>query len=343
LKPLIVLYYHRILPFKGYDIDIDTFEWQLSFLKKHFEILPPEGLLDLRGGLKLNKTSVLLTFDDGFRDNFVYAYPILESFRVKALLFVITSKITHREVNKTQRETKENLFIPKADETALYDSTKGNMEEFLSWEELKILKKRGVFEIGSHSHSHMRVFTSDMVTGIWKERNSAHWSYEYALSETPKVGYPIFPMGSELSFRRFYPKKEFLETVRLLYHKYKDEKKTIEEANKVRDKGHFETNDEYKARVTKDLETSRLLIKENIGLNSTFLSWPWGEFSKTSLEIAQKAGFEFCFTTEKRVFSGRDFCRIGRLKSSRDRLSFIRKLMLNKFPFTAKVYELWHR
>jgi len=343
LKPLIVLYYHRVLPFKGYDIDMGGFEWGLSFLKRRFDVVPPEILFDLRKGFKLKKTSVLLTFDDGFLDNYVYAFPILESFGLRALLFVITSKITHRNPNKTIVETDRNVFIPGIDETALYDSTKGNLSEFLSWEELKIMKSNKTFEIGSHSHSHMKVFISDKVEGIWKDKTSTHWSYEYALSGEPKVGYPIFPMGSELSYKRFYPKREFLETVRALYLECRDEKETIEKANKIKDKGYFETEEEYKRRITENLKNSKLLISENLGFNTPFLSWPWGEYSKTSTEIARELGFEFCFTTEKRAFFDKDFCRIGRLKAPENRASFRRKLYLNSSLLTAKVYKLWHR
>ena len=343
MKPLIVLYYHRILPFKGYDIDIDTFRWQLSFLKRHFDIVSPEILLGLKKGIRLKKSSVLLTFDDGFLDNYVYAYPILEELGLSALIFVITSKITNRGPEKTVKDGKKGLFMPKSEETALYDSLNGDFSEFLSWDELRIMERSGVFVIGSHSDSHVRVFSSDRVTGIWKSPSDAHWSYEYALGRKPLEGYPIFEMKSSLSTRRFYPDDDFLDEVREIYLECKDEKETIAKANTIKDRGYFESDDEFKDRVYRDLKNSKDKIKKNINVDTLFLSWPWGEYCEESIAIAKDLGFEFCFTTKKSAFFGVDFCRIGRIKASQSKSSFKRKLLLNKGMLPAKVYALWHK
>ncbi|AEA33980.1 polysaccharide deacetylase [Hippea maritima DSM 10411] len=336
-----MLYYHRILPFKGYDIDVETFEWQLSFLRKHFDVVGPEVLFDLKKGFRLKKTSVLLTFDDGFLDNFVYAYPILEEFGFKALLFVITSKITHRKPLKTVKDS-QGAFVPKREETALYDSLNGDKSEFLSWKELKILSDSGVFSIGSHSDSHVKVFIGDRAKAIWHDNTSAHWSYEYALGRKAKEGYPIFEMRSSLGGRRFYPSDEFIGKVRDLYLKYGDEKRVLDEVNSIKDKGYFESKDEFKYRVRADLEKSKLAIKENLGINTPFFSFPWGEYCKESVDIAKDLGFEFCFTTKKSAFFGNDFLKIGRINVSKDKNRFKRKLLSNKNPLVARMYALWH-
>lgn len=44
-------------------------------------------------GTPIPKNSVVITFDDGYENNYVYAYPILKEFGYKATIFVITSKI----------------------------------------------------------------------------------------------------------------------------------------------------------------------------------------------------------------------------------------------------------
>ncbi len=333
MKPLTVLYYHRILPFKGYDIDIDTFEWQLAFLKKRFDIVPPEALFDLRKGIKLKRPSVMLTFDDGFMDNYTYASPILESLKIKALLFVITSKVLEKKSRTFQKP-----FIPAKNESKIYKTDR----EFLSSNELRTLKKIGTFSIGSHSHNHKKVFVSDKVIGIWKNEGSAHWSYEYAVGEKPQQGFPIFEMASELSKKRFYPSPEFLYRVREIYKNCKDEKETLEQANLLEQKGYFESDYEFKRKVERDLKTSKELIEKQLSIDVHFLSWPWGEFSETSLEIAKNLGFEFCFTTEKRAFFGGNFCRIGRVKAPNKKTSFTRKLTLNRYTTLATLYRLWH-
>jgi len=313
LKPLIVLYYHRILPFEGYDIDVNTFRWQLSFLKKQFDIVGPEVLYDLKKGKSLKRSSVLLTFDDGFLDNFVYAYPILKEFSAKALIFIITSKVRENGISKTIENSTDNLFMPAMEENALKRSLyKGDLSEFLSWDELKIMKDSGVFEIGSHSHNHVKVFNSDKKIGEYKIDSRVHWSYEFALGRKPKVGDPIYPMKSYLATRRFF-------------------------------KGKWEEKEDYLKRVEEDLKTSKELIKKHLGFDTPFFSWPWGEFSKKSLEIAKKVGFEFCFTTQKKAFFKDNFCMIGRIHAPKNKTAFVRKLLSNKYYLTAKIYAAMHK
>jgi len=69
-----------------YQLDVcpSLFEWQLSFLKNHFNFVSPDDLL--RG--RLPPKSALITFDDGFRSFFINAVPILENHRVPCIIFL---------------------------------------------------------------------------------------------------------------------------------------------------------------------------------------------------------------------------------------------------------------
>ncbi|MFC7371129.1 polysaccharide deacetylase family protein [Fictibacillus iocasae] len=55
----------------------------------------------LEQGLKVPEKSVVLTFDDGYKDNYIEAYPILKKYRFHAANFIITSKITKRVADYT--------------------------------------------------------------------------------------------------------------------------------------------------------------------------------------------------------------------------------------------------
>jgi peptidoglycan/xylan/chitin deacetylase (PgdA/CDA1 family) len=94
-RGVLVLNYHRIgdgsySPFDRslWSCTREDLDGQLAFLRKHFEVIAPP---DLAGVLSRNRGRyVLLTFDDGYRDNYVSAYPVLRAHGVTATFFLAT-------------------------------------------------------------------------------------------------------------------------------------------------------------------------------------------------------------------------------------------------------------
>ena len=106
-KPqLLVLNYHRIGDASQtqfdpgvYSNDAAGLDKQIRFLKTRYKFATPAQALDIIEGRQvLSETLLLLTFDDGYRDNFVEALPVLESHSVKAIFFVVTSYIENKIV-----------------------------------------------------------------------------------------------------------------------------------------------------------------------------------------------------------------------------------------------------
>ena len=75
-------------------IDQESFYNQMTFLKKKCNVLSIEELLEL---IKLNdtprKNSVLITFDDGYENNFSVAAPILDELNLPATFYISTGLI----------------------------------------------------------------------------------------------------------------------------------------------------------------------------------------------------------------------------------------------------------
>src|SRR5690606_34241856 len=90
-----VLMYHHVSP----DNDMITttperFESQLAWLAEAgFSTLDAQGLAAFLAGEPMPEKSVVLTFDDGFLDNWVYAHPLLARYGMRAVLFAITGQI----------------------------------------------------------------------------------------------------------------------------------------------------------------------------------------------------------------------------------------------------------
>jgi peptidoglycan/xylan/chitin deacetylase (PgdA/CDA1 family) len=96
-----VLAYHRVLPRQDvdrfpYDIELvsaweDEFDWQIGHLARHYAVITPGELARLTdAGKPLPRNAVMITFDDGYRDNHDIAFPILRRHGVPATMFVTT-------------------------------------------------------------------------------------------------------------------------------------------------------------------------------------------------------------------------------------------------------------
>ncbi|WP_209861986.1 polysaccharide deacetylase family protein [Paenibacillus shirakamiensis] len=59
-----------------------------------------------------------------------------------------------------------------------------------------------------------------------------------------------------------------------------------------------ETIDEFKARVKKDLSQAQTLIKEKLGNDMDVLAFPYGSFSKTTLDVCKELGIQITFTVK---------------------------------------------
>ncbi|GAB4571219.1 MAG: hypothetical protein Kow0077_07320 [Anaerolineae bacterium] len=101
---LTVLAHHRVTPdvlhpdFPYYQPNVsatpEMFEAQLAYIASHYHVI---GLEDLRQfvahGASLPPRPLLITFDDGFRDNYDYAFPVLKRYGFPAVLFLMTSRM----------------------------------------------------------------------------------------------------------------------------------------------------------------------------------------------------------------------------------------------------------
>ncbi len=81
----------RILTYHGIgddEISAELFDWQLSFLKNEFELLPLHEVVRRQQAGAVTGCEVAITFDDGVRNHFTHAYPILRQHRAPATFFV---------------------------------------------------------------------------------------------------------------------------------------------------------------------------------------------------------------------------------------------------------------
>lgn len=95
---LLILTYHGIGKPKFMESSLyvseKNFEQQVRYLVRHYRVLSLESAVDLMGrGDPLPDNSVALTFDDGYRDNYEKAFPLLRKHGCPATIFVATEPL----------------------------------------------------------------------------------------------------------------------------------------------------------------------------------------------------------------------------------------------------------
>jgi len=137
-----ILLYHHVSPDR--DMTPAAFERQLSFLlERGYQSLSLEELLEIvHGAKKARPRAFAVTFDDGYLDNWVYAFPVLEKLKVKAAFYLVTD------------------YVESAGRRGPKDcrATRGPAERsaggFLSWEEARAMDASGLITWGSHTQTH---------------------------------------------------------------------------------------------------------------------------------------------------------------------------------------------
>jgi Predicted xylanase/chitin deacetylase len=157
---MLVLLYHKVIKNLGFDLWWRTFDLQIKILKITYKIVSLDEVLDCVINGKCQKNAVAITFDDGYADNYIYAYPILKKHKVKATLFLATSRVLLEDKKRPTlldywegKVSWEELYRPKSMKDANAEFVKqGRSTDFLTLEEIKGMKD--VFSFGWHSHWH---------------------------------------------------------------------------------------------------------------------------------------------------------------------------------------------
>jgi peptidoglycan/xylan/chitin deacetylase (PgdA/CDA1 family) len=120
---LLVLTYHRISeqpdPTDPLKISVSMFENQIRFLKTNYFLISADDLRDAITGIrKLPDKACLITFDDGWQDNYTLGLPVLKKYHVSALIFLSTDYIGTGKIlwhvrlrNILNREALSNFIV----------------------------------------------------------------------------------------------------------------------------------------------------------------------------------------------------------------------------------------
>lgn len=317
-RKAVVLMYHRVLTnteyltnffMNGIVVRAETFEKQMKYLAKNFHIVSPEDFLaHMEKKITFETKSCLVTFDDGWKDNYKNALPILTENKIPALVFLTTGFIgTHNHfwqtrliqslcslrayVTQNSAQQPDKLPAMKIDEISriVHSSDQEFREKVLAFaasqkkedvnlieEKIALLKKRVQSQDEEESGG------GDFLD--WKEIEAM---------EQEGVWF-----GSHGISHRILPTLEAKE-------------------------------------VEKEVSSSKEFIDDKLGKDAWAFSYPNGDCSKAAVDAVRKSGYKLAFTTESGPVSSRDDpYRIKRRNIFED--------MTDSIPmFLARVVGLW--
>ncbi len=99
-KGIRILAYHGVIspPDSPFSVSIENFDHQMAHLKANFNVITLEDVFRYKiKGCNVPKDSIAITFDDGFKNIFYNALPILSKYRIPATLFIISGKMDGRD------------------------------------------------------------------------------------------------------------------------------------------------------------------------------------------------------------------------------------------------------
>lgn len=121
-----IIMYHKIdgnSAASRLSVSPESFKAQMSFLKSHkYNVVKLEDLAEMVREDKLPSKTIAITFDDGYENNYLSAYPVLKEIGLPATIFIIPAMI-------------------------------GN-DGYLTWDQVIEMSESGIISIGSHSLSH---------------------------------------------------------------------------------------------------------------------------------------------------------------------------------------------
>lgn len=147
-------------------ISKDAFKKDLEYLKENgYTAIGFNELIDFtENGTPLPEKPVMLTFDDGYYNNYCYAYPLLKEYNQKAVISII-GKYT-------------DLYSESSEENPKYTH--------ITWEQAKEMCESGLVEIQNHSYDSHTIDQGR--NGTKKKKGETQTAYaEYIYSDIGKL------------------------------------------------------------------------------------------------------------------------------------------------------------
>ncbi len=155
-----VFMYHHISPLRGDMITVTPadFEGHLrSIVDGGYRTLSLKELLAfIEGSLKIDGRALVLTFDDAYLDNYIYAFPLIKKYGVRAVIFAPTAWLDGASASPLDSAgLRAFRAAPPTHKQAKALVAEGKFSRVaMDWDMARTMKESGLVEFGSHTETH---------------------------------------------------------------------------------------------------------------------------------------------------------------------------------------------
>ena len=263
-------------------LDVNLFREQIAFIKSNFNIVTMEQVLEaISTKEKLPEKALLLTFDDGYADNYTVAMPVLEEYGVQGSFFIPGKTFTTHQlldVNKIHYVlASANIYNLVEDLKKEMDYYRGQEFQYASTEELF-----AKYAVASRFDIKETVFVKQMLQTVLPEklRNiiSSKLFAKYVGITEEQLAYELYM--SEEQIRTMKRHGMFIGI-----HGY----------------DHYWLGNLPVEQMEKDISLALDALDEFVDRKQWVMNYPYGNYNKGVLEYISKQGACLGLTTEVRL------------------------------------------
>ena len=263
-------------------LDVALFREQIAFFREHFNVVRMEDVMEAAaGGGGLPERALLLTFDDGYIDNYTVAMPILEEAGIQGSFFIPGKTFTE---HKLLDVNKIHYILASADIKALLPDVYERMDHYRGTEYDYPSNEELFDEYGVASRL-------DPAEVIFVKR-----MLQTALPEEVRSR-----IASDL-FERYVGVSEEL----MAYELYM----TSEQIAALKRHGmyiglhgydHYWLNNLTREEAERDIDAALEVMEPYIDRDRWVMNYPYGEYSDDVLDIIRERGAVLGLTTDVRI------------------------------------------
>lgn len=274
----IIVNYHYIEEPKSagiYPCSPAKFEKQVQFLKENYKIVSVPEVFESARANK-NEKLCAITFDDGMKDQYQNALPILQKYSATASFFPITSAFEGR--------------LPSAHKVHI------------------LLSRFSVEEMIDFFHKFIADFYPDLKTHYVIPRDKRLTDkrlHEDIPSANFKETLIALPEDIRGRFLRHCFKVNGLNEKKISRELFmsREEVKSLQKANMTiggHSHGHYAMSIDDELFLKKDVELSRQILSDLLGAPPVVFSYPHGRYGDAAVNVVKEAGFQYALTIERK-------------------------------------------